>query len=303
MVCVNGLKQIKKMPVKNFSMAQRDFTDSTTRNEMCSHIVKMSSNERLWCFTNLGNCYKLDADSIPDGKWKEKGQPLQKVVPEAVEGETVVYFRSVVESLPTGNILFYTRDGMVKKSAWSEYNVVKSVFGAIKLKEGDEVLAIEDEVKGATLLFVTREGMCLNADMSDIPAQGRIASGVKGIQLSDSDVCVSVRQVTEDGEAVLVTDKGYAKRVLVSQLDVMARYRKGVKIIDFNKGDNGTRLVFSSYVKEPYKIVLDIDGDYLTAFSTEVASIENRTHPGKPLVKGKHEIKEVLIYRDSQNIS
>ncbi len=198
--------------------------------------------------------------------------------------------------------MFYTRDGMVKKSAWPEYNVVKSIFAAIKLKDGDEVLAIEDEVKGATLLFITKEGMCLNADMSDIPAQGRIASGVKGIQLSDADACVSARQVTEDGETVIVTDKGYAKRVLVSSLDVMARYRKGVKVIDFNKGDNGTCVVFSSYVKEPYKIVLDIDGEYLTAFLTEVLPIENRTHPGKPLVKGKHEIKEVLIYRDSQNL-
>jgi len=297
-VAVNGLGNIKKMLVKNFTMAQRDFSDSTTRNEICSHLVKIPSNERLWVFTNLGNCYKIDPESIPDGKWKEKGQPLKKVVSEALPDEQIVYFRNILEGAPKGNLYFYTKDGLVKKSAWSEYNVVKSTFQAIKLKEGDTVIGIEDEIKGASLLFVTEQGMCLNADTSDIPLQGRVAGGVKGIQLNDGDTTVNARQVTGEGEAVIVTDRGFAKRVLISQLDVMARYRKGVKIIDFNKVDNGKKIVFYRPVKEPYKIVLEVDGEYLTAFSTEALVIENRTHAGKPLVKGKHDIKEVLIYND-----
>ncbi|MCL2061206.1 MAG: DNA topoisomerase 4 subunit A [Firmicutes bacterium] len=300
-VCCNAHRQIKKMLVKNFNMAQKDFSDNSTRNEICSIITRMSSVERLWCFTNLGNCFKLDADSIPDGKWREKGAPLNKVISEAVEGEYVVYFKSLVDALPKGNLLFYTREGMVKKSDWSEYNVIKSVFQAIKLKEGDEVIAMEDERKNHTLLFVTSEGMCLNADMSDIPNQGRIASGVKGIQLSEADFCVSIRQVNDEGEAVVVTDRGFSKRVLTADLDVMARYRKGVKIVDF-KNDNGTRVLFSSYVKQPYKLVFVQEGDYMTAFSTETLNIENRTHAGKPLIKGKSEIKEILIYRDEETV-
>ena len=67
-----------------------------------------------------------------------------------------------------------------------------------------------------------------------------------------------------------MTDKGYGKRVLTADLDVMARYRKGVKIIDI-KGNNGKKLVFASYVTEPYKIVLKVGEDYLSAFSTEAA--------------------------------
>jgi hypothetical protein len=97
-----------------------------------------------------------------------------------------------------------------------------------------------------------------------------------------------------------VTDRGFAKRVLIGDIDVMARYRKGVKIIDFSKSDNGDSVVFSSWVREPYKIVLDVDGEYLSAFSTEALVIESRTGAGKPLVKGKHTIPEVLIYRDEQ---
>ena len=297
-VAVNANGHIKRMFVKNFTMATKDFTENSTRNEICSAIVKANSLERVYCFTNLGNCYKIDTESIPEGKWREKGAPLKKVVPDSLDGERIVFMQTVEDALPKGNLLFYTRSGMVKRSEWKEYGVVKSAFAAIKLKEGDEVIAIEHERKSCTLMFVTRSGMCLNADMSDIPLQGRIAAGVKGIQLSDGDDCLFIGQINGDGEVVLVSDKGYSKRVLVSQIDVMARYRKGVKIVDFNKKDNGTLLAFVSYVTEPYKIVLVFEDDYLSSYSTEALSIENRTHAGRPIIKGKARIKEGLIYND-----
>lgn len=297
-VAVNANGHIKRMLVKNFTMATKDFTENSTRNEICSCIVKAASNERVYCFTNLGNCYKLDTESIPEGKWREKGVPLKKVVTDSLENERIVFMQTVEDALPKGNLLFYTRTGMVKRSEWKEYNVVKSAFAAVKLKEGDEVIAIEQERKSCTLMFVTKSGMCLNADMSDIPVQGRIAAGVKGIQLSDGDDCMFIGQVNGDGEVVLVSDRGYSKRVLVSQIDVMARYRKGVKIVDFNKKDNGTSLAFVSYVTNPYKIVLVFEDDYLSSYSTEVLNIENRTHPGRPIIKGRARIKEGLIYND-----
>ncbi len=297
-VAVNALGNIKRMLVKNFTMATKDFTENSSRNEICSSIVKATSLERVYCFTNLGNCYKLDADAIPDGRWREKGTPLKRVVPESLAGERIVFMQTVGENLPKGNLLFYTRTGMIKRSEWKEYGVVKSTFAAIKLKEGDEVIAIEHEKHSCTLMFVTRAGMCLNADMSDIPVQGRIAAGVKGIQLSDGDECLFIGQVNGDGEVVLVSDRGYSKRVLVSQIDVMARYRKGVKIVDFNKKDNGTALSFASYVTDPYKIVLVFEDDYLSSYSTEALAIENRTHPGRPIIKGRARIKEGLVYND-----
>lgn len=297
-VAINANGHIKKMLVKNFTMATKDFTDSSTRHEICSCIVKANSVERIFCFTNLGNCYKVDVAAIPDGKWREKGAPGSSVIAELQGKENIIFMQAVEDNLPGGNILFYTKDGMVKRSAWLEYAVVKTSFQAIKLKENDEVLCIEHEVKGSTLLFVTREGMCLNADMSDIPVQGRVASGVKGIQLSDTDTCIFAKQVNGEGEVAVVSDKGYAKRVLVAQLDVMARYRKGVKIIDFNKADNGSCVIFTSNVLEPYKIVLVMEDDYMTAFSTEDLAIENRTHSGRPLIKGKLKVSRVLVYND-----
>ena len=299
-IAANANHQLKKMLVKNFTMATKDFTDTSTLNEICNCVVKAKSTDRVYCFTNLGNCYKVDVEAIPDGKWREKGVELHKIVADAVKGEYPLYMRLVEEKLPKGNLLFYSKGGLVKKSPWSEYGVVKSTFAATKLREGDTLLAIEDEAEGSSLMIVTKYGMCLNADMSDIPAQNRIAIGVRCMMLADGDECVLIRQVNGDGEIALCTDRGYAKRLLVSQIDVMGRYRKGVKIIDFgkSKADNGSCIAFADTVTVPYKVVLNVDDEYLTAFSTENFVIENRTHIGKPLLKGKHTIAACYPYID-----
>lgn len=299
-VAVNALGQLKKMMVKNFTMATKDFTDNSTKKEICSSIIKTDTDHRLYCFTNFGNCYKVDVDSIPDGKWRDVGAPLSKVFAGALENERVLYALNIEDALPTGSLLFYTRCGMVKKSEWKELGVVKSAFQVCKVNDGDEIIGIERYESGSSLMFVTQKGMCLNADMSDIPLQGRIAAGVKGIQLTDGDKCVFVKQVTNEGEIVLITNRGFGKRVICADIDVMGRYRKGVKIIDFGKTrpSNGDSIVFASYVKEPYKVVIEAEDGYMMAFSTEDISIQNRTHAGKQLFKGRLDIVAGYIYND-----
>ena len=296
-ITVNALGHLKKMPVKSFNLATKDFTDNSTKKEICSSIVKTDTEHRVYCFTDRGNCYKLDIESIPDGKWRDNGAPRDKIFKDAQEGERVLYMLPIEETLPGGSLLFYTRMGMVKRSDWKEFGVVKSAFQVCKVNDGDTIIGIEQYVEGSTLMFVTASGMCLNADMSDIPLQGRIAAGVKGIQLSDGDSCVMIKQITPDGEIIVLTNRGYGKRVLSASIDVMSRYRKGVKIIDFGK-TNGTSIVFASYVKEPYKIVLEEEDHYLMAFSTEDISIENRTHAGRQLFKGKLDVTGAYIYND-----
>lgn len=295
-VCRNVLDGLKRMSVRGFGMSARCFGDRTTANEICSSIVNCVGVERVMCFTSRGNCHKLDIADIPEARWGEKGTPFKKLCPEAADDEKIVFIQPLTEKLPKGNLLFYTAHGMVKKTSWSEYVVAKSSFQAIKLKDGDKVIGIETEKSERSLLFVSREGMCLNADMSDIPVQGRVSGGVKGISLHDGDECVFTSQVTDEGEIVVVTDRGYAKRVLIADVDVTARYRKGLKLIDL-KGGNGENVVFASHVTLPYDVVIKVNDDYLSCFNTEAIRIESRSTAGKPLVKGKAQVEEVYIYR------
>ena len=289
---------LKRMSEKNFDRANKEYTDSTSLNDIHPCICKTKSGESVYVFTNLGNCYKVSAEEIPEGKWREKGAPIKEVIKDIQKNETPIYIHSFGEDMGEGNIIFFTKDGLVKKSPLKDYSVNKACFQAIKLKEGDEVISIEREKQNVTMLFITRLGMSLNAEMTDIPVQGRVSGGVKGINLNDGDSCIFASQIEDVGEQIVVTEKGFAKRVIVALLDVMARYRKGVKIIDL-KGNNGKELVFTSYVTEPYVVALDTN-DGMMFVDSEDISIEARTHVGKALKKGI-EVKTAYKYNNKIN--
>lgn len=294
-VMYNALGNLKRMTLKSFNKSTRKFSDTSVRGEICSVIAEVKHGNSVMAFGSSGNCYKLELEKIGEARWKENGTPISTAIPSAPKGEKILFMKAYGDAMPEGNLLFYTKSGMLKKSEWSAYDVSKSAFQAIKLKDGDEVIGVEEERPETTLLCVTKNGMCLNADISDVTSVGRVTSGVRAIQLSDGDECLAMMQVEDFGEVVLVTDKSNAKRVPVSQIEVMARYRKGSKIFEFKK-NSGSQMVFARFVTIPYTVVLDVEDSYLSAFDTEDIDIQNRTTSGKALVRGCAGLQAVYAY-------
>lgn len=299
--CIIGLNAagaLKRIPVRNYALTNKEFSDKSNENDIYDIVIDAKSNDILYCFTNSGNCYKIEAAAVPESKWRDKCDRWQKLVPDAAESEKIIKIFVISDNtLPEGELLFYTREGMIKKSAWSEYGVAKTAFQAIKLKLGDEVIGIEQELANSTLLIITAQGMVLNADKSDVPSQGRISGGVKGIQLSEGDNVISVTQVGKKGEVALITDKSYAKRVSLDEISVMGRYRKGLKIIDL-KGDNGEKIIWAYSADAPASVVLQDDENYYSVFSTKDITKGNRAAKGKALCKLRKDgyIKYVYVY-------
>lgn len=138
------------------------------------------TDRRIFAFTNLGNCHKLDIYS-PDYECKlsDAGVSLKELSKDAEEDEKVIALFEIGERFPVGKLMFFTRKGMIKKTEWSEYdNQRKDSFLAVKLVEEDEVIAVEEETSEEdTIIIVTKDGICLNAKKDDVPTQGRIAAG------------------------------------------------------------------------------------------------------------------------------
>ena len=110
-----------------------------------SKLLKTITDRKIFAFTNFGNCHKLDIYS-PDYECRlaDAGISLQDLSKDAEEGEKVVAIFEIGERFPIGNLMFFPRKGMIKKSEWSEYdNQRKDCFLAVKLAEGDEVIAVE----------------------------------------------------------------------------------------------------------------------------------------------------------------
>lgn len=295
-IACNVAGNIKFITKKAFGASQKEFKENSTLYEIHSILTKTDSEKTAYIFTNKGNCYKVPVKAIPEGRFKDKGTPFISVV-KCEKGEKPCAIYSIDEDMPKGNLIFMTKYGMVKKTAFKEYGVSKSMFQAIKLKDDDEVINMFVEEKNTTLIFVTKQGMVLNADKSDVPIQGRISGGVKGINLNTGDYVVYSGQVSEDGEIVVLTNKGYIKRVVVSQIDVMARYRKGIKIISLSEKDNGSELVYADYVKENFVVVGEAEDGKLYGRDTDVCPIENRTGKGKLIEKMKKPPTIVNGYR------
>ena len=282
-------KMFKKMTERNFKSSDKKVKDNSLKDEFVKFYTHARSDQTLLAFTNLGNVCKIDMEVAPECRFRDKGSKFSAVCKDVARNEYPVAFFAVdEEKLPDGHLLFYTKDGLIKKTPWAEYNLIKPYYQAIKLKDGDELIGVEQDAPETTIAFVTKDGMALNALKDDIPVQGRVAGGVKGVNLNKGDQIVFVSQVDEEGEFVIVTDSGFYKRVLAVDIEPLARYRKGVKIAELGKGG---KVVFASFVKEPFDFaVIDTFGVAFTV-NTEDLSIEGRTNKGKTL-KNEHKKRQ-----------
>ena len=222
---------IKKVTAKNYSMSQKSINDNSTITDIPLQIEEVSGGDTIFIFTSQGNVIKTNVANLKDCKWRDKGLSLLSIEKGVVLNEVPI---KIMKLSQEGTLLFMTKQGMVKKSEISELTINKSFYQVCKLNEGDEVKNVELDKNGKSILMLTRKGMSLNFEKSDIPTQGRISAGVKGINLDEGDNVIFAKQI--DFQAVVVvTDNGFIKKLAVSQFPISQRYRKGLKYINFAK--------------------------------------------------------------------
>ena len=275
-------KAFKKMTERNFNSSERKVKDNSSDGDFIAIYVKATSAQTVFAFTNLGNVVRINVGAAPECRYRDKGNNFSDVAPDVSKNEyPIALFATDLDKTPDGALLFYTKSGLIKKTQWSEYNLLKPFYQAIKLKEGDEVIGVEQDVADTTIAFITEKGMVLNALKDDLPIQGRVAGGVKGINLNNGDAIKFVAQIDEEGEFVLITDTGFYKKVLTSEIEPISRYRKGVKICELGAKTN--KVIYAACVKQPYEIAVFDNFGVAFTVNTEDINIENRTTKGKTL--------------------
>ncbi|MBE7075650.1 MAG: DNA topoisomerase 4 subunit A [Clostridiales bacterium] len=248
LVALSAGKTIKKVNMKNYAKSQKTLSDSSTLFDIHTTLLGVKPTDTVLIFTDRGNCLKTTVDKIPECKWREKGTTLKQLDKSIDIMETPV---AVLKVEGEGEILFFTEAGMVKRSEEKELVISKSFYQVVKLGEKDKLISVEHSIKGKTILILSKLGNCVNFEKSEIPVQGRVSGGVKGINLDDKDSVVFAGQnLTED--LFIIANNGFVKRLNAMQIPMSARYRKGVKYINFDK--NGK---FVSYVGTKEKVVVD----------------------------------------------
>lgn len=210
--------------------------------DCAEYLFTAKTDDTLLIFTNHGNCYPLAVSSLNEVKPRERGQLLSGVLAGLEEGESPLFMTcgptASLARMP--DLLFVTKQGMVKRTAAADYDVRSKKFAAVTIKAGEQLLTILPAASQDDLLMMTRQGLCIRFALDSIPVQGRVAAGVKAMQVDAKDEVIWCGQLSGGDQMVLVTDRGYAKRLLALDFERQNRNGKGVKAIYFNKnGSNG----------------------------------------------------------------
>ena len=212
------------------------------------------TDRMLYMFTNLGNCYQISVDSLPESnKPSQKGSLLNGVILGIEDREVPVQMFCLTgkELTAMPDLLFITKNGMLKRTSSAEYDINRQQYAAIKLRDGDEVMSVFPLDPESDLLLLSEQCMSIRCHCDKIPVQGRTTAGVKGMTLVKEDKIVFAAQPRPNDQILVMTDRGHAKRMLYMEFEPQARAGKGVKIFTFNKnGSNGSGLAGALLVRE-----------------------------------------------------
>ncbi len=257
-LAANSLGNLKKVKPSQFKRLSENLKP-TPRDEVKIYC-KATTEEQVYAFTNLGNCFKIDIEVMPESKGSlSGGMKLEDLFHQAKSEEKPIGLFAVKGiEVPEGRLIFVTKEGNVKITPWQEYTVLKGYYQAMKLKEGDEIITVEQEKQGETLLFVTKKGMTLNME-GEVPEQGRVAGGVKGIGLYEGDEVIYAAQIGENAKVAVGASNGMFKIVDCNTIKKLARTRKGVMIMDLGNAKFGEIILNAKVVDERFKGVYVLD--------------------------------------------
>lgn len=277
-LAISAGNTIKKVTSKNYSMSQKTLSDNSTITDIAKQIENVSGSDTILIFTSQGNAIKVNVGALKECKWRDKGFSLLSIEKSTVLNELPV---CIMKMPKEGQILFMTKQGMVKKSEASDIVVNKSFYQVCKLQEGDEVISVEIDKMGKSILMLSRKGMSLNFEKGDIPTQGRISGGVRGINLEEGDSVIFASQL-DYSHVVVVTDNGFIKKIPCTQFALSARYRKGLRYVNFAK--NCQNVFYACSANGNITLAVDF-GLKILALDTKKLPESDRLSSGNEIIK------------------
>ncbi len=229
---------IKRMPVSTFREQRRGGQgvvglEMKKEADTLKNVYVASTHDNIMIFSSLGRCYWLKVWQIPETGRRTKGKPLINLIESLQPDETIAAVLKVKSFEEHASILLATKKGIVKKTILEAYsNQRKKGVNAIKIDEGDKVIAACLIKEGQQIMLFTRNGMAVRFDGNLIRPLGRVSRGVKGITLkNDQNYVVSCEVVNGDETILVVCENGYGKRSNVENFRQTNRGGVGVRSI------------------------------------------------------------------------
>ena len=280
---------IKRMPINTYRSQKRGgkgITGIATREEdFVKQIFTASTHDTILFFSNKGKLYKLRGYEVPEAGRTARGTAIVNLL-SLDAGEKISAIIPIQNFAEGKYLLFCTKNGIIKKTALSEYNSArKTGLLSITLKDEDELIDVRLTDGEDNIVLVTRKGLAITFDEKDVRPMGRTSQGVIGIRLNKDDYVIGMESIISGSTATLlaITENGFGKRTEVDEYRVQTRGGKGVityKITPKTGDIVGIRIVVDSD-----DVMLITDTGTIIRISAADISILGRSTQGVTLMR------------------
>ncbi|MBR4407995.1 MAG: hypothetical protein IKT27_06740, partial [Clostridia bacterium] len=265
--------------------------------EINTSCIKANDNEQIFAFTNKGTCVKLKVKDIPLAvQWKGKGELLCDINKTFKFDENIISIMPIPENGEDVLIMF-TKNGFAKRTKVSEYDINRSYFLAMTVKEDDELISVALEKEEKQIFAITEQSYSTKFNLNELELSKRTSVGSKIIKLLENDKIVYATPVGKIGSITLISKSGLAKKVPVSDYELLARYRRGLKTI--NLKNDKDKVVFAHFSIENFEIAYTAK-EKIKALATADLPYSGRSAKGKQFEK--QAIESAFVMLDKTNL-
>jgi DNA gyrase subunit A len=259
-------------------------------NDFVEHLFTANTHDYLMFFTQNGRCYIERVFEIPEMGRTSKGRSIANLLqlqPEEKIAATLrIQGRKTAEETfaETLFVVFANKSGIVKKSSLSEFkNLRKNGMIAIRVEDGDRLIDVKLTNGDDDMVLITRYGMSIRFNESDMMVRGRATIGVKGIELCTDDEVVAAAVVDRSSTLLVVSENAVGKRTPFDDYRVQTRGGKG--IITMKLGEKNSAIAGALTVKDSDELMLITNkGQAIRTRISEIRELSRNTMGVKLMV-------------------
>ena len=232
---------IKRIPKTSFRVQHRNTKGIKTLDRTVISTISTNTLDTLLIFTSKGLMHRIKVNDIPEGTNSTGGQNItlmSKITPD----EEIQAITSMNQNTNMKYVVFFTKNGLVKKTCMEEYTQMKKSTGiqAIKFKSEDDKLVNVEFMNDEDIILITKNGIGIRFISTDIAAIGRVTCGVKGINLKEDEVIAGI-PVNKGStcKIAIFSKQGYGKLLKINEFSTQGRGGRGVFVFkpDQKSGD------------------------------------------------------------------
>ncbi len=271
---------IKRMPLDTYRRQNRGGKGikgmGTKAADFVENMLVTTTHHTILFFTSRGRVYHLKAYQINEASRQAKGTAIVNLL-QLQPDEKITAIIQVKEFKEDRFLFMATKQGIVKKTSLGEFrNLHKGGLNAINLADDDDLIGVKFTDGDSYIMLGTKDGQAIAFSEQDVRSMGRIARGVKGINLRRGDEVVGMDIMRHNADVLTVTAGGYGKRTTTDEYRAQNRGGTGLKNLKVTE-KTGPVIGFKVVLPDQELMLITANGIVIRTTVAEISTISRNT--------------------------